>query len=105
MRICAHHCPAGLFFAGVAAALMGIGLLIPPHTHSLTYIFIVEKAFDGDLVLLLPPSGISSDIILLLPGRKQSRGKREDWVRAAGSARGSTELFNLIIISCSSLLR
>lgn len=51
----------------LCAAFMGIGLFIPTRTRTL------EKASDGDPVA---PSEMSSDIILPLPCRNESRGKR-----------------------------
>lgn len=54
LRICAHHCLAGLLLEWLCAALTGIGLLIPSIALTHTQTHIEEKAFDGDLVLLQP---------------------------------------------------
>ena len=52
LRICAHHCPAGLLLEWLCYALMWITLLIPSHTHTHTQ---WKKASDGGLVVLLQP--------------------------------------------------
>lgn len=61
---------------------MGMGLSIPSHPHRHN----VEKAFEGDLVLLqlwvFTTAGVSSDTILLLPGRNETRGQQHHIERA-----------------------
>lgn len=72
LRICAQHCPAGLLLEWLFTALMGMGLSIPSHPHRHN----VEKAFQGDLVLLqlrfFTTTPASSYTILLLPGRNET---------------------------------